>query len=144
MGQDALLFSAAFCRTFQDTRQPNPGDLQMSETNKEILRKANQAISQGDFEGFLLHCSEDTEWNFIGEQTIRGKDAVRQWMIETYKEPPRFRVDRMIADADFVAALGEIMIRNESGEDQRHAYCDVWRFEGGRMVELRAFVVATT
>jgi uncharacterized protein len=113
----------------------------MSDDNKAILQKANQAISHGDFEGFLSLCTEDTEWTFVGERTISGKDAVRRWMADAYQEPPRFRVDRLIAEGEFVVAMGEIILKGEDGNDHRHSYCDVWRFHNGRMAELRAFVV---
>lgn len=113
----------------------------MSTTHKETLEKANAAIAAGDFEGFLALCTEDTEWTFVGDSMIRGKDAVRQWMKSTYKEPPRFKVDRMIAEAEFVAALGEITLKDEDGAETRHAYCDVWHFRDGKMAGLRAFVV---
>ncbi len=40
----------------------------MTEFNKQILEQANAAVIAGDYEGFLSYCTEDTEWNFIGEQ----------------------------------------------------------------------------
>ena len=113
----------------------------MSKTNKEILEKANAAIAEGDFEGFLTFCTEDTVWTFEGDRTLRGKTAVRQWMKIAYEEPPKFRVQRMIAEGDYVAALGEITLKDEEGKAVQHAYCDVWRFREGKMAELQAFVV---
>jgi uncharacterized protein (TIGR02246 family) len=112
-----------------------------SMTNKEILQKANAAISAGDFEGFLALCTEDTTWTFEGDRTLTGKAAVRQWMKDTYQEPPKFEVRRMIAENDFVAAIGEITLKDEKGKAVRHAYCDVWRFIDGKMADLHAFVV---
>jgi uncharacterized protein len=115
----------------------------MSETHKAILEKANAAIAKGDIEGFLKFCTEDTEWNFLGDQTIKGKEAVRQWMKATYLEPPTFTVHRMLGDGEFVAALGDIVVKDDKGKPARHEYCDVWRFRDGKMAELRAFVIAT-
>jgi uncharacterized protein len=115
----------------------------VSKAHKEILEQANAAIAAGDFEGFLALCTEDTVWTFEGDRTLRGKAAVREWMKTAYKEPPKFRVERMIAESDFVAALGEIAMKDEAGETVQHAYCDVWRFREGKMAELRAFVVET-
>jgi uncharacterized protein len=108
----------------------------MTEANKRILEKANAAIAEGDFEGFLVHCTEDTVWTFEGERTLAGKDAVRQWMATAYAEPPRFEVERLIAGEGHVVALGEIELDGE-----RHRYCDVWRFRGDLMAGLHAFVV---
>ena len=113
----------------------------MSEANKQVLEKANAAIVEGDFEGFLKFCTEDTSWTFEGDRTIEGKEAVRQWMRATYVEPPNFEVHRMIADDEFVAALGDILLKDERGKESRHSYCDVWCFRGGKMAELHAFVI---
>lgn len=113
----------------------------MSKTNKEILETANAAISKGDFEGFLALCTEDTVWAFEGDRTLRGKAAVREWMKVAYKEPPKFNVHRLIAEGDFVAALGDISLKDETGKPVQHTYCDVWRFREGKMAELHAFVV---
>ena len=77
----------------------------MSKTHKEILTKANEAIARGDFEGFLLHCTDETVWNFLGDKTLRGKEAVRRWMAETYKEPPKFKVQQLIGEGEYLAAL---------------------------------------
>jgi uncharacterized protein (TIGR02246 family) len=115
----------------------------VSKTHKEILEQANAAIAKGDFEGFLTLCTEDTEWTFEGDRTLNGKAAVRQWMKDTYKEPPTFKVQRTIAEGDYLAALGEITLKDEQGKSVQYAYCDVWRFRDGKMAELRAFVVET-
>jgi uncharacterized protein (TIGR02246 family) len=108
----------------------------MSQYNKSILEKANAAIMQGDNEGFLAFCTDDTTWTFVGERTLSGKAAVREWMKESYKEPPRFTVTNMIADGDFVAALGSIQIKDEEGEEETHLYYDVWQFRGGLVAGL--------
>lgn len=115
----------------------------MPDANKAVLSKANEAIVRGDFEGFLAFCTDDTVWTFVGDRTLEGKEAVRQYMAEAYREPPVFRVDRMIAEGDDLTALGEITLKDEDGKATHHAYCDVWRFQDGKLAELRAFVVET-
>ena len=113
----------------------------MGETNKAILEKANAAITNGDNEGFLSFCTEDTEWNFVGDKTLHGKEAVRQWMKTTYAEPPKFMVKNLIAEGDFVTALGKITMKDEDGKSADYSYCDVWRFSESKIVELNAFVI---
>ena len=115
----------------------------MSDAKKATLEKANAPIVKGDYEGFLQFCTEDTVWNFIGDRTLKGKEAVRQWMATAYREPPKFNVHRMIADTEFVAALGNITVKDEQGKSTQNSYCDVWRFRDGRMAELAAYVVET-
>lgn len=115
----------------------------MSEKNKTTLQKANAAISEGDVEGFLSFCTDDIEWTAVGEQTIKGKEAVRQWLATTYGEPPQYTVTDCIAEGDFLTVLGEITLKGKDGQPLLHSYCDVWRFRGEKMAQLRAFVIPT-
>lgn len=113
----------------------------MPDSNKTILQKANAALVAGDYEGFLSYCTDDTEWTFVGEQTLRGKAAVRKWMATAYKKPPIFLVKRLVAEDDFVTALGTITLLEKGGQAIDYAYCDVWRFRDGKIAELTAFVI---
>jgi ketosteroid isomerase-like protein len=47
----------------------------------------------------------------------------------------------MIAEGDFLTALGEITLNDEHGKETRYAYSDVWRFQEGKLPEVHAFVV---
>lgn len=109
--------------------------------NKEILMTANKAVTKGDNEGFLAFCTEDTNWEFVGDITLKGNASVRKWMAENYIEPPQFDVTNLIAEKDFVTAIGKITIANEEGKTVQYEYCDVWRFRNGKMAGLRAFVI---
>ena len=113
----------------------------MTKNNKAVLLKANAAISKGDNKGFLIHCTEDTLWTFVGERTLKGKEAVREWMTMTYVEPPKFNMEKLIADGDVVIALGTINLKNKEKQEVRHSYCDVWMFRDGKISELNAFVI---
>jgi uncharacterized protein len=113
----------------------------MAKDNKTILLSANAEIDRGNPEGFLAFCAEDLEWTAVGEFTLRGKQAVRQWMATAYAEPPEYTVEHLVGEGDFVTAIGEIRTRGEDGTAVRNAYCDVWRFRDGKMVALQAFVI---
>jgi uncharacterized protein (TIGR02246 family) len=117
--------------------------INMSEKNKATLLKGNAAIAAGNHEGFLSLCTDDTAWTFVGEQTLRGKEAVRHYMATTYVEPPNVTVANLIAEGDFLTAVGDITMKDKDGKVTHYAYCDVWRFRDGKMAELRAFVVKT-
>lgn len=113
----------------------------MNTDNKAVLLEANAAVTRGDNEGFLSFCTEDIRYEFVGDQTLLGKDAVRAYMKTAYVEPPEFDVEHLIAEDDFVTAIGNISMKDESGKKIDYSYCDVWRFENGKMAELRAFVI---
>jgi uncharacterized protein (TIGR02246 family) len=113
----------------------------MSTNNKSLLERANAAVAKGDYEAFLSHCTDDVTWVFVGDRTLTGKEEVRRYILATYIEPPRFVVDRLIAEGDFVTAIGEIDLTDGAGRTTRSAYCDVWRIREGKLAELQAFVV---
>ena len=115
----------------------------MSENNKAILEAANAAIAKGNYEEFLSFCADDTQWTFVGDKTLKGKEAVRQWMATEYMEPPLNIVANLIAEGDFVTALGDLTIKDKDGKAADYSYCDIWRFRGGKMVELKAFAIKT-
>ena len=115
----------------------------MNEINTAILEKGNAAITAGNYEEFLTYCTDDTEWTFVGDRTLQGKEAVRQYMAETYLEPPTFTVENVIAGGDFVTALGKISLKDAAGQLTKYDYCDVWQFRAGKLAALKAFVIKT-
>lgn len=115
----------------------------MSEKNKLILEETNAAIAEGNYEGFLSFCTEDTEWIFVGDKTLKGKESVRRWMATEYLETPDNKVTNLISEGDFVTALGDLTVKDKNGQPIHYSYCDVWRFRDGKMVELKAFVIKT-
>ncbi|OOQ60865.1 nuclear transport factor 2 family protein [Mucilaginibacter pedocola] len=113
----------------------------MNTDNKTILTRANEFVTNGDNEGFLNFCTDDVIWEFVGDRTLEGKEAVREYMKANYIEPPQFNVEQLIAEGEMVTAIGTIRMKNESGAMVNYAYCDVWRFRDGKMASLKAFVV---
>jgi ketosteroid isomerase-like protein len=128
-------------KLFHQSIRLNGGEIQMSDRNKAILEEANARVAEGDYDGFLSFCTDDTEWTFVGDRTLKGKEAVRHYMATTYIEPPQFTVANPIAEGDFLTVVGEITIKDEDGKPTHYSYCDVWRFRGDKMVELKAFVI---
>ncbi len=117
----------------------------MSNKHEEIVGKINDSFLNGDIEGFLSFCSDDVKWTMAGSTVKTGKDEIRTWMRSMDdSEPPKFTVDRMISNEDSVVCYGEMTMKGESGSDERYAYCDVYRFENEKVVDLNAFVVKYT
>ncbi|MCS4168503.1 nuclear transport factor 2 family protein [Sphingobacterium sp. BIGb0116] len=109
--------------------------------NATILHNANEFVLEGDYESFLAYCTPGTKWVFVGERTLNGKEEVRAYMKEFYYEPPVFSVEKTIEDGDFVMVTGEIRLKNKDGKYEHFDYCDLWRFEDGKIAELKAFVI---
>lgn len=115
----------------------------MSSKNKEIVEKVNASFAEGGVEGFLSHCADDVVWTMVGNKTTRGKNAIREWMASMDMEPPKFTVDNIIAEGDFVTAHGDMTLKEKDGKTVPYAYCDIYRFRDGKIVDLNSFVIKT-
>lgn len=115
--------------------------MSITKANQDILQKANAAIAAGDHEGFLSFCTSDTEWTFVGDQVLKGKQAVREYMAAAYIVPPIVTVDRFIEEGDHLTVTGEITLADKNGNATQYAYCDIWRIENGKLAAVRAFVI---
>ncbi len=114
----------------------------MSETNKQIVEKINDAFSANDVEGFLANCADDVSWTMVGDRAVKGKDAIRSFMAEMgSSEPPTFGVDRMIADDTSVVCYGGMSMKDEKGENSNWNYCDIYHFADGKVKEMSSYVI---
>lgn len=115
----------------------------MAANHKAIVDSVNAAFARNDIEGFLVHCADDVVFTMVGHETLRGKDAVRKSMGSMNQDPPVFTVQNVIAEGDAATAHGEMMMKEKDGTIAPYAYCDIYRFRGDRIAELKAFVMKT-
>lgn len=111
-------------------------------SNKEVVEQINAAFEKGDTEAFLAACADDVVWTMVGEKTVKGKEAIRQWMASMPVQPPQFTVDGIAAEGDLVTAFGG-MTMQEEGSTVPYSYCDVYRFRDGKVIALTSFVIKT-
>lgn len=107
---------------------------------KQILNEANACIASGNYDQFLTYCTTDTHWTFVGEESLTEIDEIRDYMEEAYIKPPRITIDIMIEEGEYLTVVGTISIVNISSVWVDYQYCDVWRFENGKLADLKAFV----
>ena len=116
----------------------------MASRNKGIVEQVNAAFAANNLEGFLAHCAEDLIWTMVGDKTNKGKASIREWMKSAGEmNPPVFDVADLIAEGHIVMAQGNMTMADKDGTVVPYAYCDIYRFRGDRIVELKSFVVKT-
>ena len=112
--------------------------------NKEIVGKINDSFAEGNTDGFLSYCADDIEWTMIGDQTVIGKDAIREFMKSMEgAEPPTFNFDKTVAEGDLVVSNGDMKMKGKDGTVEPYSYCDIYTFRDGKISELRSYVVKT-
>ena len=116
----------------------------MSARNTAIVDEVNAAFAANKFDGFLAHCTNDVVWTMVGDRTVSGVDAIRNWLSSMAGgEAPKFTVDHVSGDGDTVTAYGDMTMKGQDGSAEPYAYCDVYRFRGDKIAELRSYVVST-
>ena len=66
---------------------------------------------------------------------------VRNYMKEFYWKPSVFTVDTTVEKDNFVIVTGQITLKSKDGADTHYDYCDVWKFENGKMAGVKAYVI---
>lgn len=120
----------------------------MSEKNKETVERANVFVAAGKSEEFSMLFREDAVWTLLADapSQIKGREAIRAHMTSASGEaspPPTFTVDNVIAEGDLVVSSGEMTMRGTDGETTGYAFCDIYRFQDGKIAELRTFINKT-
>ena len=114
----------------------------MSQENKQIVEQINTAFTEGNTEGFLEHCADDVVWVMEGDVTTRGVTAIREFMSQMEGHtPPKFTVDKVIADGESVVCYGEMSMGEPAGCEGKYSYCDAYTFSDGKVTEMRSFIV---
>ncbi len=114
----------------------------MAANNKEIIEKVNAAFEENKPESFLEFCTEDIKWDMAGDDVRTGKDSIREFMASmgSDMDPPKINVTAIISEGDSAVCYGD-MTMIEKGAETSYSYCDIYRFSGGKIADLRSFVV---
>lgn len=116
----------------------------MSEKYKEIIKEVNASFAENNMEGFFKHCAENVEWKMVGDKTTKGVAAIREWMASMpNNEPPKINNQVVISEDDSAVSRGNMTMKNETGEDVSYDFCDVYKFENDKIIELTSFVIKT-
>jgi uncharacterized protein len=113
----------------------------MAANHKEIIDKVNEGFNNNDAEVFLGYCSDDVKWTMAGEEPQTGKTAIRKWIKSMEgMGPPNINTTAIISEGDAAACYGDMTMK-EKGEENAYSFCDIYRFSGDKIVELRSFAV---
>jgi uncharacterized protein len=113
----------------------------MSAKHKEIIEKVNDGFEKNNAEIFLELCTDDVQWQMAGDQPKKGKTSIREWISSMgHMGPPKINTTAIISEGDSAACYGDMTMK-EKGEDKSYSFCDIYRFSGDKIVELRSFAV---
>lgn len=86
----------------------------MAHPNEEIARRATEALTKGDVEGFLAHHADDVVIHFPGRGRMagdyRGKDGVARMLQEQMQmidAPPEIETHDIVANDEHTVVLNK-------------------------------------
>lgn len=111
-------------------------------TNKEIVRKVNEAFNADDTDAILLHVADDVRWDVIGFSTAIGREEFRKEVEnEGFIRPPVITIVNEIEEGDRVAVEGTVIGRSIAGDTFELYFHNAYRLENGKIKEMRSYLV---
>ncbi len=107
--------------------------------NKEVFLMANSALAEGNYDEFITYCADDIKWENVGKSTFNGKAELLGYISSAY-DGITFITEGSIEENDTIVELGQLVIAQD-GQSREASYCDVWRFENGKISQLTSFVI---
>lgn len=111
----------------------------MELTNEDIAR----SISSHHFEPAIPRLAEDIVWTLVGEEPVRGRDAVIALLEATEAElaatTAEFHQFRSLIAGDTVVVDSVALYTDATGDRSRVASCDLYDFVGGDLIEIRSY-----
>jgi uncharacterized protein len=115
--------------------------------NKRLMERIFDELSRGNGKPFVDALAEDVRWTIIGgtawSRTWEGFEAVRRRLLDPlfaqFRTTYRARAVRLIAEDDLVVIESRGDVITSSGKPYRNTYCNIYRLEEGRVVEITEY-----
>jgi uncharacterized protein len=116
--------------------------------NKETIRHLYAALAEGDSKPLLAAMADEACWHMIGDTRWSGSYNGKQDIIERLLQPLRERfatryrcvAHRIVAEGDMVVAECRGEVRTREGMDYNNTYCNVFKFDGGKIIEITEYM----
>jgi hypothetical protein len=120
----------------------------MSPVSAEQVRTIFAGLEHGDGAAFFEHVADDVDWTVMGSHPLAGRhrsktafrEATFARLAKVLPEGAQLKVARLLHTANWVVAELESGARARNGMKYDNRYCWLCRFDGGRIVEVRAYL----
>jgi ketosteroid isomerase-like protein len=109
------------------------------------IKKISEEFSKGKFPATYDHFADDIEWKIIGDQIISGKENAIAFCNKMMAEMDGSTLNNInvIVENNYAAIEGNCKFTNEVGKAATVEYCDVYRFEDGKIKTITSYLVSS-
>ncbi len=113
------------------------------DTKQSENRKISEQFSQGNFSAAYEHFDDEVQWQIVSDSTMKGKASVIEFCEKMSVEmaTATLKNTNIIAAEDRVSIEGECDFTNDKGLAEKVKYCDVYRFENGKIKEITSYCI---
>lgn len=119
-----------------------------TQSNKQIITEAMQALAGGDTRPFYEAMADDCVWRpmnrGVWSKSHHGKAAMRDELFgplrRQYATAYTNTPSRIVADGDVVVVEADGAVTLSSGKPYNNQYCFVIQMRDGKMVEVREYM----
>ncbi|MDR9855541.1 hypothetical protein RJP21_18160 [Paenibacillus sp. VCA1] len=109
---------------------------------KELLRAFNVAFVCNDIGLIMENIIEDIQWNFIGSDTLQGKDQVLRMLEKLIdKKPTELVISNIITHGYSGSLNGILNLENNIS----YAFCNIYRFNSSlnktKIKEITSYII---
>lgn len=106
-----------------------------------------EAFSAGKFQMTFPFLEDDIEWNIVGENLLKGKEAVMQFCDQTAKYftevTTNFTMGHLVVGDNCVAIDGKAVFTKKDGCQNFISSCDVYCFKEGKLIQINSYCIST-
>jgi ketosteroid isomerase-like protein len=120
------------------------------ELTRDSVTKLFSCLATGDTKTFFANVAEDVHWTVMGTHPLAGDyKSLRDFFDHTFarigpllREGIRLVVRDVLVDTQRASAVVELIATTtqNNGKPFNNTYCWVCRFDGGKIVEVRAYL----
>jgi len=110
--------------------------------NREVIEAVIKAFDKKDTPALLEYFTDNIEWNMLGDQVTKGKEAIRQMFAADHSsDMVGSTVSHLVVDGDTAVADGEVTMKNKDGNTSTYHYCDLYELVDGKVNKMVTYMV---
>jgi ketosteroid isomerase-like protein len=109
--------------------------------NFELSKKISEEFAKGNIKFSEAYLAEDIKWNILGNDTTTGKEQVLELSkMAQLQSFPIIKIKNIVKEGNYVVIESTGEAKTKKGKPYNQAYCDVYRFENGKLQEITTYL----